>query len=599
MPRVPSVESWQVSQNNAPFVPVQAPSGPSGGAIAGQQLQDAGAAAQRVNDVGARIALSMQEQANQVRVNDAVNKARKAAQDLAYDPSSGYLNLKGDAALTRPSGQLLPDEYGSKLTERLSEIAGSLGNDAQRRQFDLNAQDLQAQFHGQVQQHMLGEFRTHALSSQDGTINLASVDAARNWDKPDVMAPSIAAAKAAVVQKGIVLGWSASQTGAAMLTATSEIHATAVASAIQAGRIDYANAYMKANAAELTPAAVLKLEGQLKATDQAQAAIVAATEIWGAAGPKADGQPVELDKMEALARERFPSDPLKAKATVTELRERASAFNSSEKERAAAGVNAVMLAYSKGAGLNAITAMPEFLSLPGKEQADIRQHISDRNHMLMVRSAEDRNRLEAEQAKKAFPAFLQYSDPEVLSGMSRAQVTALQPVLGNQLTEHLATKWDSMQRREGRLAASMDKEDFDHVADQMGLSPFNAKTEDAKRQLGELKFRVEQLIDQAQAVKKAPLDRQEKQELMRQEMARRVAVPGWFGSDEVPVIQLTPAQAAKVAVPPADRQQIVDALQAMYRDNPNNPAYAPTDENVRRLYLRRQSPAARLIPPAK
>jgi hypothetical protein len=44
--------------------------------------------------------------------------------------------------------------------------------------------DLQASSTGRSRTHMLGEFREHALSVQDGTINLASDDAKRNWNNP-------------------------------------------------------------------------------------------------------------------------------------------------------------------------------------------------------------------------------------------------------------------------------------------------------------------------------------------------------------------------------------------------------------------------------
>jgi soluble lytic murein transglycosylase len=253
MPRVPTYDNFQAAPTVTPDVGVQAYSGPNAQQLGGQQMQELGGAAQRAGDSAAHIALAMQEQVNQTRVNDAVNKARQAAQDLAYNPQTGYLNLKGDAALTRPDGQALPDEYGSKLQTKLGEIASTLGNDMQRRQFQMNASDLQAQFHGQVESHMLGEFREHALSVQDGTINLASDDAKRNWSNPDLIAPSLNAAKAAVVEKGRVSGWSAAQTDAALLTTTSKVHTDVVLAALENNNPNYALGYLNARKGEMTP----------------------------------------------------------------------------------------------------------------------------------------------------------------------------------------------------------------------------------------------------------------------------------------------------------------------------------------------------------
>ena len=598
MPRVPSYDGLQVGLRAEGPRPV----GPLPSDLVAEQMQRGGRALSAGGAALSRIALDELEQANQVRVSDAMNQAMAARLRLTHDKEAGYVGLQGRAALDRPDGKPLDEEYTGRLQEEVGRIADSLGNDAQKRAFNLQSGQMLVQFRGQVQQHLATESKQFALSTQAGTVKVANDQMALDWQNPDALAQGQQAIKAAVAEAGRLQGLSSAETLAKTVEALSPAHSAVVASALQAGRTDYAKAYMEKVSAELTPQARLQLQEHLKATDAAQVAMAAAGDIWGTLGPKADGQPVELDKMEAAARERYAGDPAKSKATIAELRERASAFNASEKERAAGNVNAVMLAYSHGASLAKLTAMPQFLALPGEQQNQIRQHVSDRQHMLWARSIEDQNRAEAQMAKRAFPAFLQYSDPAVLGSMSRAQVAALQPVLGNDLTNHLAQKWDGLQKREGKLAASMDQQDFEHLADQMGLKPYDKdNTEEHKRQLGELKFRVEQLIDQAQGAKKAPLERQEKMELMRQEMARQVAVPTWFGlgSKQVPVIQLTPDQAGRVAVPSSDRAQIVEALRLMSQRQPNNPAFAPTEDNVRRLYLLRQSPAAGLIPPAK
>lgn len=280
MPRVPTYDNLQTTPSATPGVAVQASSAPGAEQIAGNQMQALGDADQRAGDSVTKIALSMQDMVNQVRVNDAVNKARQAAQDLAYNPETGYLNLKGDAALTRPDGRDLTTEYGDKLREHLSGIAGTLGNDLQRRQFEMNAGDLQAQFHGQVESHMLGEFRSHALSVQDGTINLATDDAKRNWSNPDLIGPSLNSAKAAVMEKGRVSGWSASQIDAALLTTTSKVHTDVVAAALENNNPNYALSYLNARKGEMTADDILRVQGHVNQQvwlNQSLGAVQAAT----------------------------------------------------------------------------------------------------------------------------------------------------------------------------------------------------------------------------------------------------------------------------------------------------------------------------------
>jgi hypothetical protein len=184
--------------------------------------------------------------------------------------------------------------------------------------------------------------------------------------------------------------------------------------------------------------------------------------------------------------------------------------------------------------------------------------------------------------------------------MSRNEVQALRPTFGMEATEHLLNKWEAIQKPRGQTEARIDTEDFNRIADDLGLKPYAPnKTEAGKKALGDLKYRVEKLIDQEQSVKKGALTREEKGELMRKEMARTVTVDGFFSDSTVPVIQLSARDAAKVVVPPAEKAQIAEALRVAYQRDPTNPRYAPTEENMRRLYLMKQSPAAGLIPDAK
>ena len=147
----------------------------------------------------------------------------------------------------------------------------------------------------------------------------------------------------------------------------------------------------------------------------------------------------------------------------------------------------------------------------------------------------------------------------------------------------------------GEAEAKMDNEDFNHAAQQMGLKPFEKKNDTEKAALGEVKYRVEQLIYSAQKDKKAPLTRAEKTDLMTQELARTVKVGGFFSDTEKPVLMLTKDEIADVVIPAGDRQQITAAMQTMYTQS-KNPLFAPTDANLRRFYLLNKSRAAALLP---
>ncbi len=541
----------------------------------------------------ARIQLDAIDQVNQVRVEDALTRAKEAALRLTFDPKLGFSNIKGEAALNRESGRSLVDEYSDGLQQELRGITDGLGNEAQRRAFLLRANEIATGFRGQVQAHANKQFVDYDLSVQAGRIRIAANAIALNPLDQQNVDQAVADIRSATYREGAIGGKSADEITATMTDRLSAVHTTAIKSLLDAQNTDAAAAYFKQYKGQMAGLAQAEAGRVLGEAGNAKLALQAAGEIWSSLGPKGDGQAVELDKLEEAARARFKDDPQKVKATISELRERAVAFNSSEGERAAANVNAVMLAYSKGAGLAALRGMPAFQSLPGKQRADIEQHVTDRQHLLSARSVEDQKRVEAQMAERSFGAYLVYSNPETLAKMSESQIGALLPVLGSQLTGHLMNQHRALgAKAEKIIEAKIDQEDFNHLADEMGLRPYEpGKSNPHKAALGELKYRVENLINQAQQNKGKQLTRQEKMDLVRGEMARSVQVSSWWGmsSDPVPVLRLTKDQVGRVVVPAAERAQIVEALRVMNQRRPGDPRFAPTEENLKRIYVEGQS----------
>lgn len=620
MARVPTYDELRVSQTAGSPVVAQAPSGPALGAMAGQQLQETGQAISRGGSELARVMLAEADQADQVRVNDAMNQAIAARLTLTHDKAAGYTVLQGRAALERGEHPL-DEEFGGKLDQTLTSIRDGLGNDRQKRAFQMQAGQLAVQFRGQVQAHMAQESQRYALSTQAGTAKVAADQMALDWQNPDAVAQGQAAIKAAAAEAGRLQGLSPAETLAKTVDLLSPAHTAVIQQALQSGWVDYARQYAAAINAELTPADRLRLGEAIKVGDQALAATRTADIIWQARGPGQDlNAPVDLVKMEAAAREAFANDPAKAKATIGELRERVQAFNATQAEYHASNTTAVFRLIDRGTPMAKVRMTPEWQALPGDQQhrvmlsleqeaatraaraASAASAAASEEARLFSREGREVTRLQRQQTLLMLNnggEYLRLGNPEVLAGMSRAQVEATRATLGLEGAQHLLQKWDALQKPKGKLDANIDQQDFDHIADQLGLKPFDpTKNEGQRRQLGELKFRVEQLIDHAQGGKGGQLTRAEKMELMRQEMARTVAVPTWGGlsSDTVPVIQLDPKQAAKVVVPAAERLKIIEALKAGAARDPSNPAYKPSDENIRRLYLRKQSPAAGLIP---
>lgn len=271
MATVPTINNFRTSiqGSDARF---QAPQGPSAGAIQGEQLQKQGQAIQGAGSQFARIASDEQNTANQVRVNDAMNQAMQAKLQATFDPQAGYVHLRGRAALERPDGKALDDEYGSNLEGQINAIRDSLGNDRQKQVFQQQAQQLLTQFRGSVQQHVAKEFGEFTLGVQKGTIETAQNQMGLAWGDPAAVAQGREAIKAAVYESGRLMGQPGAVIEAAMVDGLSRGHMAVITGAMQAGKVDYAKEYAKQVDAELSNEARLRIKGALDVEDTRQKA---------------------------------------------------------------------------------------------------------------------------------------------------------------------------------------------------------------------------------------------------------------------------------------------------------------------------------------
>lgn len=276
MPTVPVYDRFQAGPTTLPRVATDLPATPD---VAGQQAQQLGQSLQRAGGELGRIALDATQQANRVRVNDAMNQAVSARNYLTYhaptdtDQTAGFVHLRGEAALKRPDDRSLDQEYTDRLQKDLAGIEAGLGNEAQRAEFRQQSGALVAQFQGALTQHAAKEYVSYQGSVQDGTIRVASDQMALAWGNAALLDQSAKAIKSAVVEKGRLDGLSAQQVEANLVEALSPGHAAVIASAVDAGKLDYAREYLKQVNAELTPAARLQMtkvldEGDFEARTQ-------------------------------------------------------------------------------------------------------------------------------------------------------------------------------------------------------------------------------------------------------------------------------------------------------------------------------------------
>lgn len=203
-------------------------------------------------DVG-RIALDMQNEANQLRVIDATAAAREKMYDLMYAPQTGLLQQKGWNALQRESGKDLATEYGDAFKDATAGISDSLGNDEQRRLFAQQMAQLQTQLHGTATQHMGSEYRTYQGGVMDAEMkSQANALALIGSTDPGQVNPetgrsrieeSAQAIYTAARAKARLAGLPQALADTQALDAVSGAHKMALDGLIEAGNYEQASAY--------------------------------------------------------------------------------------------------------------------------------------------------------------------------------------------------------------------------------------------------------------------------------------------------------------------------------------------------------------------
>ena len=208
MARVPVVEGNSVRTEALPSAQINtaAPAEAFGMGQA-RQLQQLG---QGASDLGVGLFRAQQE-ANQSRVDDALNQLRETELDLAYNPEQGYTNLKGVQALQRPDNKPLSDDYFDKRRTQTDQIESGLSNDMQKQAFRQRATDRLTQFRGNLMNYEGQENRNYELSVASGTISTASREIAAFYNDPERIAGAVGSIQAAAVKDGRLRGLSAEQ----------------------------------------------------------------------------------------------------------------------------------------------------------------------------------------------------------------------------------------------------------------------------------------------------------------------------------------------------------------------------------------------------
>jgi hypothetical protein len=293
--RVPVYDGPQVATQAlpGPNVTTAAPAGAFGATGARQ----AGELAQGLGRIAAGMQRA-QDDANQSRVDDALNQLRETELDLTYGKDEGYTYLKGVQALQRPDGKPLSDEYLEKIKTRANDIESSLSNDKQKAAFRVRSNERLTQFRGNLMNYEGQENRNYEVSVAQGTIASAQREVAAFYNDPNRINEAIGSIQAAAVKDGRLRGLSAEQIDVNSRMLVSRAHLGAIEQAMATSNPLYAEQYLRTYKHQIEPDDLLKARGQVDELASVYIGNAKAGQVFGTY--TATDNPTDLDRVAAI-----------------------------------------------------------------------------------------------------------------------------------------------------------------------------------------------------------------------------------------------------------------------------------------------------------
>ncbi|MEN8364170.1 hypothetical protein ABFO72_08005 [Acinetobacter baumannii] len=198
----------QVSDNSVPNVQV------NGGMSAGEAASLVGNKTDSLIGAlnsGLNAYQAYQDEADKARVSQVIAEVQNSVNDYLYNPKTGLLNIKGEAALKRESGQSLIDEANEWLVNLSSEKTNTLSNPSQRKLFNKNLVNVRGQLNRITSQHLFTESQKFQKTAFEAEIDANSSSVNLNYSDLETTNQSLAKINSASQNYGKTQGWNQQQ----------------------------------------------------------------------------------------------------------------------------------------------------------------------------------------------------------------------------------------------------------------------------------------------------------------------------------------------------------------------------------------------------
>lgn len=197
MPRIPDYQQ-QVQSDTGPQIQVQsgAPIEAFGGGQALQGMETAG----KLADQSAQMFTDIKKQADVAKVLQANDLTTQAKNQGLYDPKSGAMNLKGQAAFGAS------ESYGAKFRATTDEIAANLDNDDQRAMYQKVRAQAAEEFQSTLEKHTFTQSQAFQKEQYDSSLKTIQDDTTLNYFVPGKVGANVERAKALALQQATADG---------------------------------------------------------------------------------------------------------------------------------------------------------------------------------------------------------------------------------------------------------------------------------------------------------------------------------------------------------------------------------------------------------
>lgn len=198
----------------------------------GESLRSATAAGRDAMGALSNIAIQARQQADEVNALEA---------DLKLSEAQTRIELEAKKMRGKDAAGAI-DYANEEWKAAKDEIGASLSGNAKNK-FDAAERVRASDLNKSVQMHTANEFINHDKDTTNAVVENAKMEAARNFNQPDLVAQALYRQTNAIIGYGQRNGWSDDQIANAIITNRGETHATVIDAMIGAGQIESAEKY--------------------------------------------------------------------------------------------------------------------------------------------------------------------------------------------------------------------------------------------------------------------------------------------------------------------------------------------------------------------